>query len=114
MIKLRIMEAKDVNFKSFDELKDKYIGMPGTKGRDQYEFELKLDILGELIKKARKERNLTQEQLGELVGVKKSEISKLEKSARNMTINNVIKIFKALQTNVKFSIELENNKLNIA
>ena len=71
MIKLNNMKAKDLNFKNFDKLKDKYIGMPGTQGRDQYEFDLKLDILGELIKQTRKERNLTQEQLGELVGVKK-------------------------------------------
>ena len=108
------METKDIKFKSFDKLKDKYIGEVGTPERDQYEFDLKLDILGEMIKKARKERNLTQEQLGELIGVKKSEISKLERNARNMTISNVLKIFKALKANVKFIVEMESNELNIA
>lgn len=48
---------------TLEELTDKYIGKEGTKERDQFEFELKLDILGEMIKKARKEQRLTQEQL---------------------------------------------------
>ena len=108
------METKNIKFKNFDSLKDKYLGKIGTTERDQYEFELKLDILGEMIKRARKERNLTQEQLGELVGVKKSEISKLERNARNMTISTVMKVFKAMKANVKFVVELESIELNIA
>ena len=79
------MEIKEMKFHSFNKLKDKHIGKVGTAERDSYEFELKLDILGEMIKQTRKERNLTQEQLGEIIGVKKSEISKLERNARNMT-----------------------------
>jgi HTH-type transcriptional regulator/antitoxin HipB len=108
------MKTKDIEFKSFEKLKDKYIGKAGTSEREQYEFDLKLDILGEMIKKARKERNLTQEQLGELIGVKKSEISKLERNSRNMTISTVLKIFKALKAKVKFIVEIESNELNIA
>ena len=102
------METKKIKFHNFDKLKDKYIGEKGTNNRDQYEFELKLDILGEMIKQTRKERNLTQEQLGELIGVNKSEISKLERNARNMTISTVLKIFNALKAKVNFNIELEN------
>ena len=105
---------KNIDFKSLDELKDKYLGKEGTSKRDQYEFDLKLDVLGEIIKQIRKERNLTQEQLGDLIGVKKSEISKLERSARNMTLGTVIKIFKALKANVKFVVELENNEVSIS
>jgi len=105
---------KNIDFKSFDELKDKYLGKEGTSKRDQYEFDLKLDVLGEMIKQIRKERNLTQEQLGDLIGVKKSEISKLERSARNMTLGTVMKIFKGLKANVKFVVELENNEVSIS
>ena len=103
-----------MKFHSFDKLKDKYIGEVGTEDRDQYEFELKLDILGEMIKQTRKERNLTQEQLGNLIGVKKSEISKLERNARNMTISNVLRIFHALKAKVNFKIELDNKDWSIA
>ena len=87
------MEINEMKFHSFDKLKDKYIGEPGIDKRDQYEFELKLDILGEMIKKTRKERKLTQEQLGDLIGVKKSEISKFERNARNMSISTVLRVF---------------------
>ena len=66
-----------------------------------------------MIKQTRKERNLTQEQPGELVGVNKSEISKLERNTRNMTISTILKIFKAMKANVKFVVELENKELNI-
>ncbi len=90
---------------TLDELKDKHIGKVGTIERDDYEFELKVEILGEMIKSVRKERQLTQEQLGELVGVNKSQISKLERNTKNVTIETVLKVFRALKTNIKFTIE---------
>lgn len=105
---------KDMQFRSFDRLKDKYIGEVGTEDRIQYEFELKLDVLGEMIKQTRKDRKLTQEQLGDLIGVKKSEISKLERNARNMTISTVLKIFRAMKAKVNFNIELENRDWSLA
>jgi ribosome-binding protein aMBF1 (putative translation factor) len=36
-----------------------------TKNRDEYEYELRMDIIGKMIKQARQDRNLSQEQLGE-------------------------------------------------
>ncbi len=53
-------------------MKDKYIGKVGTAKRYKYEYELRMDILGKMIKTARQERNLTQEELGRLVGVQKA------------------------------------------
>ena len=55
---------------TLDEAEDRLIGEKGTTERDEYEFELKLELIGDMIKTARKKRKLTQEQLGELVGVK--------------------------------------------
>ena len=43
---------------TLEELTDKHIGKKGTKKRDQFEFDLKLDILGEMIKKAGKKCRL--------------------------------------------------------
>ena len=57
---------------SLDTLIDKHVGKIGTKKRDAFENELRLDLLVDAVKKARKERNLTQEQLGKLVGVQLS------------------------------------------
>jgi len=100
--------------KPLSEIKDKFIGENGTQERDQYEFDLKLDLLGEMIKQTRLERHLTQEELGKLIGVQKAQISKLERNANNVTISTIMKVFKALQTNVKFKIEMHGDDLNIA
>lgn len=99
---------------TLDQMKDKHIGGIGTKERDKYEFELKLDILGEMIKTARKERKLTQEQLGDLIGVQKSQISKLERNAKNVTIETILKVFRALQANIRFSVELNDEDFKVA
>ena len=90
---------------TFDELKDKYIGEKGSPERDAYELELKVEVLGEMIKKVRQEKHMTQEELGKLVGVNKSQISKLERNTKNVTIATILKIFRALRKNIKFSIE---------
>ena len=98
---------------SLDELTDKFIGKKGTSERNAFEQELRLDLLGNAIKIARKDRNLTQEQLGELVGVQKSQISKLESSANSATIDTIIKVFKALKAKVNFSVEIDKRKLSL-
>ncbi len=54
---------------SLDTMIDKHIGKRGTDKREAFENELRIDLLGQAIKQARQERNLTQEQLGDLVGV---------------------------------------------
>ena len=90
---------------TLEELTDKYIGKVGTKEREQFEFELKLDILGAMIKKARKEQHLTQEQLGELVGVQKAQISKIETNAKDVRFSTIMRVFEALKAKVKMSIE---------
>ena len=99
---------------SLDEVKDRFIGVKGTPEREEFEFELKLDLLGEMIKSARKERDLTQEELGKLVGVQKSQISKLEKNASNVTIQTVLKVFTALRASVNFKVKLMDNEVTIS
>lgn len=99
---------------SLSEMKDRYIGEIGTPERDQYEYELNMDILGRMIKTARKERKLTQEQLGELIGVKKAQISKLESSVNSATIDTIIKVFKALKAEISFNVKIENQNLQVS
>lgn len=74
-------------------MKDKYIDKVCTAERDNYDYEIRMDMLGRMIKTARQERNLMQEQLGELVGVQKSQISKLESSANSTIIGTILKVF---------------------
>jgi len=110
------METKNKKMKmmTLDQMKDKDIGKTGTPEREKYEFELKMEVLGDMIKSVRKERKLTQEQLGELIGVQKSQISKLERNTKNVTIETILKVFRALKANVKFSVEMNDLDLNVA
>ena len=95
---------------SLEEITDKYIGKKGTKARDQFEFELKLEILGEMIKKTRKERNMTQEQLGKLIGVKKAQISKIENHTKDVRLSTILRVFDALKANVKMRVDFDSSK----
>jgi DNA-binding XRE family transcriptional regulator len=97
----------DKNYKTLGELEDKYFGKPGTPEREQYEFELSMDILGEKLKQIRKDQKLTQEQLGKMIGVQKAQISKLESGNNSATISTVLKVFHAMKAKVKFKIEIE-------
>jgi HTH-type transcriptional regulator / antitoxin HipB len=98
-----------------EELTDKYIGKKGSKEREQFEFELKLDILGDMIKKARKDQHLTQEQLGELIGVQKAQISKIETNAKDVRFSTIMRVFEALKAKVKMTIEFnQDTNLKIA
>jgi DNA-binding XRE family transcriptional regulator len=96
---------------SLDTMIDKHIGKRGTSRREAFENELKIDLLGQAIKQARQERNLTQAQLGELVGVQKAQISKIENSVKNARFETILKVFDALGAKVSFNVELDNKNL---
>jgi HTH-type transcriptional regulator / antitoxin HipB len=107
------METKKMKTYTLDEIKNKYIGERGTEKREAFEYELRMEIIGEMIKKARLERHLTQEELGKLVGVQKAQISKLENNANSATIDTIIRVFKALKAEINFSVKLENKILEL-
>src|SRR5690606_3106224 len=96
---------------SLDTMIDKHIGKQGTEKREAFENELRIDLLGHAIKQARQERNLTQEQLGNLVGVQKAQISRIEYSVRNARFETILQVFDALGAKVIFIVELNNEKL---
>lgn len=108
------MDTKKLRIYTLEDVKDEYIGKIGSPKRDNYEYELRLDLLGEMIKTARKERNLTQTQLGEMIGVQKSQISRIENNAKNVTIETILRVFKALTAKVSFNVELMEGQLRIA
>lgn len=84
---------------SFEEVKDELFGKKGTPERDEHERKVENALhayrIGEAIKKARVEQNLTQEELGERIGVKRAQISRLEKGY-SISIPTMSKVFKAL------------------
>ncbi len=107
------MQNTEMKTYSLSEMKDKYIGEKGTENRENYEYEFRMDVMGRMIKTARQGRNLTQEQLGELVGVKKAQISKLESSSNSATIDTIMKVFKALKAEVNFNVTIEKQILQL-
>lgn len=92
---------------SLENFKDEFYGIKGTDSRDEYELELAMEIIGDKIKELRKKQNLTQAELGALVGVQKAHISKVEAATNNATLSTVLKIFRAL--NQKVSLNLTPN-----
>jgi DNA-binding XRE family transcriptional regulator len=85
---------------TLEEVTDEFIGEVGTPQRDSFEAELRADLIGETIKQARLKRKLTQSQLGQLVGVQKAQISKIENSISNARLDTILKVFKALNAKV--------------
>lgn len=83
-----------------DDMKDKLWGKRGTPEREAMENQLKEEVnayfVGEAIRKARLAQKLTQEELGELIGVQRVQISKLEKGKSVITLPTMSRVFKAL------------------
>lgn len=107
------MPTKKTKSYTLNEMKDKFIGKKGSPVREKYEYELRMDLLGQMIKTTRKERKLTQGQLGQLLGVQKAQISKLENSANSASIDTILKVFQALKAEISFQVKLENNFVKI-
>lgn len=84
-----------MKFYSEDEAIDKVIGAKGTPPRMEFDAGMNEFLIGEAIRQARQSRNLTQEQLGNLVGVKKAQICKIENGS-NVTFATIVRLFKAM------------------
>jgi DNA-binding XRE family transcriptional regulator len=105
-IRQRRFQTKTLKTQTLEELTDKYIGKRGTSQRDTFDYELNIDLIGEAIREARIKRNLTQSELGELVGVQKAQISKLENSLKQARVETIIKVFTALNARLHFTVEM--------
>jgi ribosome-binding protein aMBF1 (putative translation factor) len=93
---------------TLEELTDKYIGEVGTPKRDKFEDDLNAELqayhIGEAIKQARLTKNLTQEQLGEKIGVQKSQISRLERG-KSITLSSLMRLFSAMEIPLTLDME---------
>lgn len=92
-------QVGEIKLYTFEEVLDEQLGKIGTPRRDEHERRVEEALhayrIGEAIKKARLEQNLTQEELGERVGVKRAQISRLEKGY-SITIPTMSRVFRAL------------------
>lgn len=93
--------------KSWSDIKDSVYGINGTERRDELERDFESFQIGLLLKKAREQKHLTQDQLAELVDKKRTYISRVENNGSNLTLKTLFDIVeKGLGGKVKISIEL--------
>lgn len=92
-----------MKFYTEDEALNKLLGEKGTALRNEYEADMNAFLLGEAIKKARQSKNLTQEELGSLIGANRSQVSRIE-NGKNITLATIAKIFKAMGLSASFEV----------
>ena len=98
---------KNRDTKSWKDIKNDVYGEKGTKRRDELDREFESFKIGLLLKKAREEKHLTQEQLAELVDKKRTYISRVENDGSNMTLKTLFEIVeKGLGGKVNISIQI--------
>ncbi len=85
------MEYKNIT--NFDDLIELEHGKLGTESRNEYEERAQMFIVSEMLKEARRDANLTQQELAERAGTKKSYISKIENAKGNIQLSTLIRIF---------------------
>ncbi len=94
-----MIQVGDMKFIDFEETLDRDLGPVGTSRRDNFERNVDEAVhaykLGEAIKQARLSQNLTQEQLGEKIGVQKAQISRLERG-KSISLSSITRVFKAM------------------
>jgi ribosome-binding protein aMBF1 (putative translation factor) len=93
--------------KSWKEIKDSVYGKKGNERRDELERDFESFKIGLLLRNAREEKNLTQEQLGERINKKRTYISRVENNGSNLTLKTLFDIVeKGLGGKVNISIEI--------
>lgn len=101
----QIMENKDKNIRTFNSHLDKRYGKTGSKERTEFEIKAKSFAIGELIKEERKLAKLTQEQLADKIGAKKSFISRIENGHSDIQLSTLYKLVElGLGRKVNFTI----------
>jgi HTH-type transcriptional regulator/antitoxin HipB len=84
--------SKNKNLTSFDEHLDVQYGKRGTEGRTEFEIKAKAFLIGEVIKEERRLANLTQEQLADKIGAKKSFISRIENGKTDIQLSTLYRL----------------------
>lgn len=92
---------------SFEELLDKYIGLPGSPKRNAFDQKSRLFILGIQIMQIRQDQSLTIKQLAKMSGVSKSMISKIENNLRKVRLGKLLKVVRALNAKLFFRMKVD-------
>ena len=100
-------KSKQTEVSSWSDIKDRVYGAKGTERRDNLDREFESFQIGLQLKKARESRQLTQQELGEIIDKKRTYISRVENDGSNLTLKTLFDIVeKGLGGKVKILIEL--------
>jgi HTH-type transcriptional regulator / antitoxin HipB len=90
---------------SHADLLNECIGLPGTKERDKFDTKVQSAVIAYQLKQFRQQKKLTQQQLADKVGIDVTQISKIEKGTRNLTIETIARIVNALGGTFNLNIQ---------
>ena len=90
------MTSPKKNLTPIEDLISEDIGPIGSPQRDQFEMDCDAFIIGEQLKEERLRAGLTQEQLADRIGTKKSFISRVEKGRADIQLSTLVKLFRGL------------------
>lgn len=93
-----------MNAQTFDELLDAEYGTPGTPERERFDADAAAFCMAETLKEERHKAGLTQQQLAERIGTKKTYISRLENGKADVQLNTLYRIFEGLGRKVSLTI----------
>jgi len=96
------------NIKSWKKIKDEVYGKKGSPRRDKLDREAKIFSIGLQLRNARESKNLTQDQLGEVLNKKRSFISRIENDGSNLTLKTLVEVVeKGLGGKVSISLSFK-------
>ena len=100
-------ESNNKDISTWSQIKDQVYGEKGTDRRDNLEREAESFRIGLLLKKARESRNMTQEELGQIIDKKRTYMSRVENNGSNITLSTLFEIVeKGLGGKVNISIDV--------
>lgn len=97
-------EMNRLNLTPIEDFITEDFGEIGTPTRNEFEAGVDAFILGEKLKEERRKAGLTQEQLAQKVGTKKSYISRIENGHADIQLSTLFRIFQGLGRSVSFSV----------
>ena len=98
------IDYKMMNITPIEALIAEDFGEEGTLEREQFEMECDAFVIGEQLKEERLRAGLTQEQLAERIGTKKSFISRVERGHADIQLTTLVKLFRGLGRQVRVSV----------
>lgn len=94
---------EEMRLYTHEEMLDAVLGKKGSPRRDKHDSDIDTFLMGEVIRKSRLRQNLTQEQLGERMGVKGAWVSRIERG-ENLTLSTISRVLRALDIHASLDL----------